>query len=179
MEQEQKIINLAKSGDSAAFSILVNKYSSLVFTFAYRILENREDAEEAAQDAFLKAWKYLNGYKGDSKFSTWLCSITRNTALTKLERRKKKIQPEELNKHYILQTNNEDDDKNEILSKAIQQLSVEDAQLITLFYQSEQSIADIAKIMNLEVGNVKVKLHRARLKLKEITELLMTKKSEL
>ena len=85
---DQYYINLITQGDTIAFSVLVERYKDLVFTLTYRILKNREDAEEASQDTFIKAYKSLSKFKGDSKFSTWIYKIAYNTSLDRLKKTK-------------------------------------------------------------------------------------------
>lgn len=84
---DQHYINLIIDGDTNAFAVLVNRYKDLVFTLALRMLKNREEAEEVSQDAFIKAYKSLNKFKGDSKFSTWIYKITYNTSLDRIKKK--------------------------------------------------------------------------------------------
>ena len=72
---DQHYINLVIDGDTNAFAALVDRYKDLVFTLSLKMLQNREEAEEAAQDTFIKVYKSLSRFKGDSKFSTWLYKI--------------------------------------------------------------------------------------------------------
>ena len=82
-DSDKKIIGQVIKGDVSAYALLVNKYQSMAFTLALSITKNREDAEEVAQDAFVKAYNNLNTFKGKSKFSTWLYQIIYRTALSK------------------------------------------------------------------------------------------------
>jgi len=75
LEQDQPYIDRTLKGDLGAFTVLVDRYKFMVFTLAMRMVKNREDAEEIAQDTFLKAYKGLNGFRGGSKFSTWIYKI--------------------------------------------------------------------------------------------------------
>ena len=77
-------------GDTNAFSILVEKYKTMVFTLALKMVKSREEAEEISQDAFLKAYKYLPNFKGDSKFSTWIYRVAYNTSLDRIKSNKRK-----------------------------------------------------------------------------------------
>jgi RNA polymerase sigma factor (sigma-70 family) len=139
----------------------------------------REDAEEIAQDTFVKAYKALKDFRGDSKFSTWLYSIVNSTSITFL--RKKKLETHSLDQEHVFesadnqvsdQRANQVEQKSRVamVSKAINLLSPDDAKLITLFYKAEQSLDEIAHILNMETNTVKVKLHRARQRLKEKME---------
>jgi RNA polymerase sigma-70 factor (ECF subfamily) len=175
---DEEIISRILKGEQSAFSILVEKYQNYVFTLVLRFTENREDAEEIAQDVFVKAYRSLADFRGDSKFSTWLFTITRTTCLSFL---RKKVDTQSLDNERIgLQVENresgfnanlvEQKSRHTMLSRAISMLSVDDAQILNLFYKAEQTLEEIGKIMGLDPNTVKVKLHRARQRLKEKME---------
>jgi len=149
---------------------------------AMKFAKNREDAEEIAQDCFVKAYRSLGSFKNTSKFSTWLYTITYTTAMSFL--RKKRIATysmDEEENHLQLENHISSFQANEVekkskyayLNLAISQLLPDDAAIITLFYQSEQSLDEIAQVLKMESNTVKVKLHRARLRLKEKLEYLL------
>lgn len=174
------LIKLTLQGQQQAFASLVARYQQYVFTLTLRFVNNREQAEELAQDVFVKAYRYLADFKGESKFSTWLYTIVNTTCLSFL--RKKKEQSVSLDNDNILavagnKANNESASgrlehktQKELLNNAIKELSETDARLIILFYQAEQSIEEIGAILGIDANNVKVKLFRARQKMKEILE---------
>src|SRR5450432_3072562 len=85
---ENEIIALARSGDAAAFSQLMSRYEAKIFRLAQHITQNREDAEDVLQEAFLKAYEHLDQFQGNSKFYTWVVRIAVNQALMKLRKRK-------------------------------------------------------------------------------------------
>jgi RNA polymerase sigma-70 factor (ECF subfamily) len=174
-----EIISRILSGDSNAYGELVKKYQNYVFTLAFRFTHNREDAEEVAQDIFIKAFKSLADFKGNSKFSTWLYTIVYTTSITFL--RKKRLETTSIDdENTFLQLENQDGgfnanaveqkSKMAMLNQAIKMLSPDDAQLITLFYKGEQTLEEIATILGVEANTVKVRLHRARTRLKEKME---------
>jgi RNA polymerase sigma factor (sigma-70 family) len=178
-QPDEEIIHRILTGEQSAFALLVEKYQNYVFTLVLRFTENREDAEEIAQDVFVKAYRSLADFRGDSKFSTWLFTITRTTCLSFL--RKKKLHTQSLdNERTGLQLENresgyhanlvEQKSRHIMLSQAISMLSVDDAQVLNLFYKAEQTLEEIGKIMRLDPNTVKVKLHRARQRLKEKME---------
>ena len=102
-----EIINRILSGDSNAYGELVKKYQNYVFTLALRFTHNREDAEEVAQDIFIKAFRSLADFKGNSKFSTWLYTIVYTTSITFL--RKKRLETTSIDdEHTFLQLENQD-----------------------------------------------------------------------
>jgi RNA polymerase sigma factor (sigma-70 family) len=185
LAQIQTVLN----GDTKVYADLVKRYQRFVFTLALRFTKNREDAEEVAQDCFLKAYRALGTFRQGSKFSTWLYTITYTSAMTAL--RKKKLSLVSLDdEEYNLQPVNglTDFDADTIekkssyvyLNMAIESLLPDDAAIITLFYKGEQSLEEIGKVLLMEPNTVKVKLHRARLRLKEkIQHLLKDEVNEL
>jgi RNA polymerase sigma-70 factor (ECF subfamily) len=167
------IINTVLQGNAHAYATLVEKYQGYVFTLALRYVKERETAEELAQDVFVKAYRSLGDYKGSCKFSTWLYTIVHTTCLSHLRRHNiptvfpgadgllllagKPEQPAVEQKH-----------RKAMVEHAIQQLPEADAEVITLYYLAEQSIEETGLITGLTPANVKVRLHRARQRLKEI-----------
>jgi RNA polymerase sigma-70 factor (ECF subfamily) len=176
---DNEIITRVLNGERQLFAELVERHQNFVFTIALKYTPVREDAEEIAQDVFVKAFRALRDFRGDSKFSTWLYSIVNSTAITFL--RKKKLDIRSLdndqvfevadNQHSALGANAiEQKSKVAMVAKAIQLLNPDDARIITLFYKGEQSLEEIGKIIGIETNTVKVKLHRARQRLKEKME---------
>jgi RNA polymerase sigma factor (sigma-70 family) len=176
---DTEIISRILKGEQSAFALLVERYQNYVFTLVLRFNENREDAEEIAQDVFVKAYRSLADFRGDSKFSTWLFTITRTTCISFL--RKKKLDTLSLdNERTGLQVENresgfnanlvEQKSRHAMLNRAIAMLSPDDAQVLNLFYKGDQTLEEIGKIMRLDPNTVKVKLHRARQRLKEKME---------
>ena len=177
------IIARVKQGDLSAFNVLIDEHKAMAFTLALKILKSREDAEEVAQDSFLKAYKNINQFEGKSKFSTWLYTIVYNTALTKLKRRKLIVESSDAISDFNLSNYTESDqewrklqrdERSSYIKKALDALNEEDALVITLFYLNENSLQEICEITRWEISNVKVKLHRARkrllLKLEELLD---------
>jgi len=87
-KEEIELVNRAREGDAAAFSTLLNRYESKIFRLAMNITQNREDAEDVLQEAFLKAYEHLDQFQGNSRFYTWIVRIAVNQALMKLRKRK-------------------------------------------------------------------------------------------
>lgn len=176
---DKEIISRVLQGDRQFFAELVNRHQHFVFTIALRYARNRQDAEEIAQDVFVKAYRSLADYKQTAKFSTWLYAITANTCSSFL--RKKKLETRSLTDQQIFdQANNYHAGSNDIvantsganlLNRAMRLLNAEDSTIITLFYKGDQSIEEIGKILGIKPNNAKVKLHRARQRLKEKMEL--------
>jgi RNA polymerase sigma factor (sigma-70 family) len=173
---DNEIIALILKGNQQAYATLVNRYKSYVFTLALRFTKSREDAEEVSQDIFIKAYRYLNDFRGDSKFSTWLYTIVNTTCITFL--RKKKLQVHSLDNEKVFEVADSQDSglranmaeqKSRIamVNNAINLLGADDAEIITLFYKNEQTLEEIASILGIEPNTAKVRLHRARTRLKE------------
>jgi RNA polymerase sigma factor (sigma-70 family) len=182
-QEDSHYIERVINGDVSAYSSLVEKHKNLVFSIALKILNNREDAEEIAQDTFLKAYSSLKSFEKKSKFSTWLYRIAYNGAISK--KRKKKLDAVEIDDHIMFNYSTDEISSNvhqiheteqiKLIDKALLTLPEDDNLLITLFYKSEHSIEDISYITGLTQSNVKVKLHRIRKKLYESIQEMIKK----
>jgi RNA polymerase sigma-70 factor (ECF subfamily) len=166
-------------GNQFAYADLVKRHQRFVFTLAMRFAKNREDAEEIAQDCFIKAYRSLSSFQKQSKFSTWLYTIVYTTAMTFL--RKKRVDTDSIDDEstYIQLENQSSGLNNNVaeyksrsyyLNQAIGQLLPDDAAIISLFYMGEQSLEEIGQTLGIEANTVKVKLFRARQRLKEKLE---------
>lgn len=163
-------IEAVRKGDVSAFSLLVERYQNMVYSLALKLLKNAEDAEEMAQDTFVKAFQKLDTYEGKSKFSTWLYSITYNACISELRKRRIKFssledqrfsdQDEMKMYDYFSETKKEDQER--YLTLALSKLPEDDQVLVTLYYYESQSMDEISMITGLGVSNIKVKIHRAR-----------------
>ena len=176
---DNEIISRVLRGEQSLYAEIVKRYQSFVFTIALRYTPIREDAEEIAQDVFVKAYRSLADFRGDSRFSTWLYTIVTTTSITFL--RKKKLEVHSLDNEKVLAAVEnvdsgfsanqvEQKSKVQMVNEAIQLLSSDDARILTLFYKGEQSLEEIGQIIGAEANTVKVKLHRARQRLKEKME---------
>src|SRR6202000_2869317 len=176
---DTEIIKRILKGEQAIFSILVERYQQYVFTLVHRFPDIRQDAEDISQDIFVKAYRSLADFRGDSKFSTWLYTVVRTSCITFL--RKKRLDTTSLdNERTFVQLENQESgfkantieqkSRHAMVNEAIRLLSPDDSQIITLFYKGEQSLEEIGRIMGLEPNTVKVKLHRARNRLREKME---------
>lgn len=176
---DKEIISDVLSGNHSAYAELVNRYQNYVFTLVLRMVKTREDAEEVAQDVFVKAYRSLADFRGESKFTTWLYTIVNTTSITFL--RKKRLEVQSLDNEKIFEQVESHDSgmkanlveqksKVAMVNQAISMLSPDDAQVITLFYKAEQTLEEIAGILGIEVNTAKVRLHRARTRLKDKME---------
>ena len=176
---DKEIISRVLQGEQNAYAELVNRYQAYVFTLTLRLIKSREDAEEVAQDIFIKAYRSLADFRGESKFSTWLYTITSTTSITFLRKKKLNIHSLDNEKIFEAAVNTgsgfsanmaEQKSRVNMVNQAIALLSADDAEIITLFYKAEQNLEEIGKILGLETNTVKVRLHRARTRLKEKME---------
>jgi RNA polymerase sigma-70 factor, ECF subfamily len=167
-DPDQHIIDKVLAGEQSLYAELVNKYKSYAFTIAQKILQNRPEAEEAAQDGFIKAYHHLAGFNRESKFSTWLYRIVFNTAIS--YKRKNRQQFQSLESTVIEYSQDADGmlektDKKKYLNQALLKLNEADRTALTLFYLEEFSLEEIADITGMQSNTAKVRIHRARLRL--------------
>ena len=168
-------------GDTQAYAILVEYYKNLVFTICKRITKNDEDAEECAQDTFLKAFKSIESFRQEAKFSTWLFRIAYNTAISKGRRQKHEYQSTDDRQIQNMSFDDTEsgyrslgnEQRKHYVKLAMETLTPEDANLVSLYYYNELSIAEINEITGMEVSNIKVKLHRARKKMQDALQRLL------
>src|SRR6478752_2123978 len=176
---DSEIISLVLKGDHNAYALLVERYKSYVFTLTLRFIKNREDAEEVSQDIFVKAYRSLADFKGTAKFSTWLYTVVNTTCITFLRKKRLDIRSLDDERTFEVADNqdsglraNQVEQKSRLnmVNQAIALLSPDDAEIITLFYKNEQSLEEISQILGVEANTAKVRLHRARTRLKEKME---------
>jgi RNA polymerase sigma factor (sigma-70 family) len=176
IKSDTSYINQVLEGKINAFSYLVDKHKDKAYNLAFRICGNREDAEEIAQDAFLKAYRSLKDFKMKSSFSTWLYRIVYNTAISLVRSRRKGVLaleefPVDAVDFLDFSKNEEEaanDYANSLVNFALQKISEEERGLITLYYYNDLDTEEIAKITGINKSNIKVKLFRARQRMAEI-----------
>jgi RNA polymerase sigma-70 factor (ECF subfamily) len=166
-------IHRIQKGDTACFACLLDKYSHSVFSLIFKVIQNREDAEELTQDVFIKVFKHLSSFNGTCSFSTWLYRIAYNTAISETRKKKRELLP--INEDLINNISEKEVEEIlgradnatqvEMLEKALTQLSTEERALVFLFYKEEKTIEEISSISELTKSNVKTKLFRIRKKL--------------
>ncbi len=150
-----------------AFELVLAQYQNKVFRLAYSILGNRELAEDAAQEIFVRIWRALPGYRGLSSVSTWIYSIARNTCLTALKngsvRRALSLdEPQVRDAFEARQLARRDEFRGPDLAYLVSQLPEKYRQVNTLFYMEERSYEEVARMLDLPLGTVKTYLHRAK-----------------
>lgn len=163
-------IEAVKKGNVQAFSFLVEKYQKMVYTLALKLMKKPEEAEEMAQDTFIKAFHKIDSYEGKSKFSTWLYSITYNACISELRKRRiefkslddRQVSDQDEQRMHDYYRENRKEDQEKYLALAMEKLPEDDQVLVTLYYYESQSMDEISVITGLTVSNIKVKIHRAR-----------------
>lgn len=184
-QEDHHYIKLIRQGDKQAFGLLVQKHQNLVYTLALRILRNPEEAQEAAQDAFIKVYQSLSSFESKSKFTTWLYRIVYNESLGRLRKTKREfVLVDELMANSEEPADFKDGleilqqaEESALVKRAIELLNPPEAVVLTLFYMEDLSIKEISGITGNTEPNVKVQLFRGRKHLLAVLQKLT--KSEL
>jgi len=168
--EEQLLVTNAQRGDKNAFAQLVGQYQTPVYNLAYRMLGNAEDAEDAAQETFLRAYAQLRKFDADQKFATWLLSIDAHYCIDRLRRRRflwLSLDDDVLSESLPSDAPEPDDEllrheSEQEIVRLLERLSPAYRLVVVLRYWYDQSIEEIARTTGDSVGAAKVKLHRAR-----------------
>jgi RNA polymerase sigma factor (sigma-70 family) len=174
--EEQGLIADAQHGDVSAYEQLVQRYEQIAFRVAYLITHEEHDAADAAQDAFLRAYRSLSSFQQGRPFRPWLLRIVTNTALNRIQASQRR---DRMNERYTRQVVVENDnltieglavkrEQQQRLMAAVGQLKSDQQALIALRYFLELPEAEVAAALNIPRGTVKSRLHRALAKLREI-----------
>jgi len=174
-KDEKLLIIDILDGQTDKFGYFINTYSPLIFSLVMQIVSKKEDAEELTEDTFIKAFGTLNKFQSNSKFSTWIYRIAYNKAISFTRKTKKIIFDEKqidtvsISEADDLLFSSNDESKNAERIKELQQcisrLNDEEKVLIHLFYYQQYDIKEIAKIIDVSVSNIKIRLFRVRKKL--------------
>lgn len=175
IHDEKYSIERVKAGDKEAFTSLVNAYKDMVYTVCLRMLASEADAEEAAQDVFVKAYRSIGSFQAKAKFSTWLYRITYNNCISMIRKRVKLIDlVDEVPESVVderemsgLDTLSAEE-RSKYLTMAMESLAETDAVVVTLFYYDELSLHEIAEVTGLSSNNIRIKLHRSRKKMYQV-----------
>jgi len=170
MISDNQLIQQTAKGDEKAFAQLLDRYQDHIYSVCYSILKTKDEAQEAAQDSFIKVYKSADTFNQESKLSSWMYKIAYRTSLDYIRKRKTTQDIDTIAYSLADSDRNADDnlsrnELNERLMEAISELSEDEAVLIRLFYIEEMSIKDLMDICGLSLSNVKIKLFRARKKL--------------
>lgn len=179
MESDQQLVKQALHGESQAFEQLVQIYQQKVYALSYRYMGNEEDAYDMAQESFIKAYRSLKSFKGDSSFGTWIYRITTNVCLDEIRRRKRRVVPLSLDEPLATLDGNEVEKEiadssltadriyeqkefSEYLQKLLNEMKPEHKTAIILRDVMELSYEEIAAVLNCSIGTVKSRINRAR-----------------
>lgn len=177
-DEEQVWLEQARQGDKSAFGRLIEAYQGPVYNLAYRMLGNRGEAEEAAQEAFIRAYTRLDTYDPSRKFSTWMLSITSNYCIDLLRKRRALLlsldQP--LPPHPALMSDREenpeeqasDTEREQMVQALLEHLPEDYRQAVVLRYWYDLSYEEIADVMDTTISAIKSRLFRARRQLAEV-----------
>jgi RNA polymerase sigma factor (sigma-70 family) len=172
------------SGNVNAFSHIVDRHKNKAYNLAFRICGNNEEAEELAQDSFIKAYKSLKSFKMKSSFATWLYRIVYNTTISHVRLKKKGVLsledfPADATDFIGSNTSEEEADKeyrNALVNFALQKINDDERALISLYYYEDMSTDEISEVTGISKSNIKVRLFRARQKMQTIIEKVEKKK---
>ena len=172
-KEDKHYIARVLKGEPEAYAFLVKKYKSMAYSLALKLVRNREDAEEIAQDAFVKAYQSLGQFRGGAKFSTWLYRIVYNTSVSRLRRTNTELvrledsaieereSSEVMDAYYTLK----DQERKKFLDLALGKLDPDENFLVTLYYYDDRGLDEISQITGITRTNAKVKIFRARQKM--------------
>lgn len=179
---EQDWITRAREGDHTAFGYLVEEHQGKVYNLALRMVSNPDDAAELTQDAFLKAWRSMEQFHGDSSFGTWMYRLTHNVCIDFLRREQRRKQAgysfsldeeheegtktELTDTHYEPQAQLEKKEIREQIAKGLETLSPEHKEVLLLRELNGLSYQEISGIVGVAEGTVKSRIARARLMLR-------------
>jgi RNA polymerase sigma-70 factor (ECF subfamily) len=180
---DEELIARVLAGDEVSYGTLVTRYRDYVYTIAVRIVGSDEDAEDVAQEAFVRAYRALPRFRGDSKFSSWLYRIVTNRALTHLKRRRRRADTVDIESGSHVEAVVIDDGRGEEASPelrvrdeefrravraAVLELPEQYRVVVTLFYLEERSYKEVVATLGIPMGTLKTHLHRARALLRDI-----------
>lgn len=163
-------------GNPDAFAPLVEKYKQLAFSLSLKIIRNREDAEDSAQDAFVKAYRSLENFKGGAAFKTWFFRIVYTTAISRVRGKQNnrvsledcKLSDSELTDAENSFSQLDAEERSFQLHQAMEKLAPDERAILNLYYFDDLPVEEVSVIMDISESNVKIKLFRSRKKLYEL-----------
>ena len=173
-----ELVKKSQLGDKSAFEELVKRHQELVFSLSFKLTGNRELANDVAQEAFIRAWKAIGKFRGDSTFGTWIYRITVNTAWTLRKKAKKhySLNIEDTQEPVVVDEKKDPElvainsDLSLVLRKALNQIPLEQRIIVEFKNIEGRSHKEIADYLDISVTAAKVRLHRAHQKLRNILE---------
>ena len=175
-DSDADITRRLQSGDyREAFALLLPEYRDKVFRLCFSMLRQRAWAEDVSQDVFLRIWRALPGFAGQSSLSTWIYAISRNACLSELRKKRPLVSIDDDDEHAYrpeisaLAVADADDSATVSVGQMLEQLPERYRQAVTLFYMEDKSYEQTAASLGMPLGTVKALLHRARKRLIELT----------
>ncbi|MDJ0645726.1 MAG: sigma-70 family RNA polymerase sigma factor [Flavobacteriaceae bacterium] len=162
----KELIQRAKNGDALALNELIESHKTLAYSIAFKYLKNKEDAEDITQNAFILILNSIKNFRNESKFSTWLYKVIYHECLKELKSKNRTV--EYIPKYVKLEPQTETNQEAIKIKDLLGHLNPNEFTVVSLFYLKEKSINEINQITSFSKANIKVILHRARTKLKEI-----------
>ena len=166
MADERRLITRAQSGDTAAFRTLVERHQARAYTLALRILRSAPDAEEVSQDAFVRVWTALPGFRGESSFATWVYRIVARRAFDRAQvlknRRVREHTEERLPEHAAPEAADDDSLRAALLQRLVTGLTPAQRAVVTMFYYEGRSVEQVAAVLGMPENTAKTHLLRAR-----------------
>ena len=165
---EEALVSRSARGDEQAFGVLVNRYKGMLYSMACRLMKDRGRAEDAAQESFIKAWAALPGFKGESKFSSWLYRICYNTCISELRKKRPEVELDEAMGVGVEGPAEEfrNRDIQAVIQEEVGRLPDDYRAALTLFHFNGLSYDEIARLARKPMGTVKAQIHRGRALLK-------------
>ena len=164
--EDREVIKRVKNGDREAIGLLVERYGDKVFTYFLKLIGDKEEAEDLTSEVFLKAFKKIGSFKDGKDFLPWLLRIARNEGINYMSRNKKLT-----NLNLDASSINAEFERDLVLYEALLSIPSKDRDIILLFYTENLSYKEISEVLGIPVSLVKVRLHRAKKKLKEALEV--------
>jgi RNA polymerase sigma-70 factor (ECF subfamily) len=186
-EPDLQIIDDIRRGDTRKYALLVDRYKDRGLALAMRIVGGKEESEELLQDAFLRAYRALSEFRGDAKFGTWFYRILYNLCMTRVSRRRNRVELFKPSGDDDLTRTPEDDESPdaleileeqqlvELLTQEVERLPERFRTPLTLYYAQELQYEEISELMGLPVGTVKTNLFRAKVLLRKRMLTLLRK----
>ncbi len=167
---DSALVSQARQGDDGAFALLVHRHQRYVYNLAYRLLRDPEEAADLTQEAFLRAWRGLGGFRSEAKFTTWLYRIVTNLCYNRLPGLRRQIAEVEIESADARTSSSQEiphaaieaSEQSAFLHQQIASLPAKYQLIVTLFYLQELSYQEIAKVLDMPLGTVKTHLFRAR-----------------
>lgn len=177
IQSDNDILEQIRLGDTRKYSLIVDRHKNQAYALAFRLVGEKREAEELMQDGFVRAFRNLDQFRGDAKFSTWLYRIVYNLCMTRVTRRRSRIDSVDIHEEMLdnvfvdeeagADERMENDEYNRMVAEEIQQLPEKFKSAVTLFYLQEMSYEEMTGVLNLPLGTVKTNLFRGRNLLRE------------